>query len=159
LAASQASHAALFGDGLGNEAEANGRKWIPHHISFPYTKELDGLKTRVMLGVQITLPDNTVSSANGIAVSVEDDGTSLVVTLGYHKAFKNPRMVHGQRMEKLRDAERTKEVDRLYDNLVQSRAYTARRKNKLVLHCTIDLSHVSSKGATIVDVVGASLLF
>jgi hypothetical protein len=131
LAVSQASHAALFGGGMADDEEEDGRKWIPHHFVFPYTEELDGLKTRVMLGVQITLPDNTVSSANDITVSVEEDGTSLVVMLGYHKAFKNPRMVHGQRMEKLRDTERSKEADRLYDNLVNRRAAAVKAINAM----------------------------
>jgi hypothetical protein len=133
LAVSQASHAALFGGVAEDDEEADGRKWIPHHISFPYTEELYGLKTRVMLGVQITLPDNTVSSANDIAVSVEEDGTSLVVMLGYHKAFKNPRMVHGQRMRNLRkdDSRSDEEADRLYDNLVNRRAAAVKAVNSM----------------------------
>jgi hypothetical protein len=59
---------------------------------------MQGLQSHPMLGVTFALPHGAVLKKTDLSVSVVG-GTQLVVKIGYHKSFAEPKKIHDQRMK------------------------------------------------------------
>jgi hypothetical protein len=112
-----------------DEDELEGKAWIPQFLVFPYSVELEGLQTRSMLGVTLTLPHGAVLKKKDLSVSVVG-GTQLLVKIGYHKLFSNPKEIHKQRMLPYR-GQVDDELARLCDNLANRRSAFVQAVNDL----------------------------
>ena len=111
------------------EEELEGKAWIPQYLVFHYSIELQGLQTRPMLGVTLTLPHGTVLKKKDLSVSVVG-GTQLVIKIGYHKSFAEPKKIHDQRMLPFRGQVDDDSI-RLCDNLVNRRSAFIQAVNDL----------------------------
>jgi hypothetical protein len=111
------------------EEELEGKAWIPQYLVFHYSIELQGLQTRPMLGITLTLPHGAVLKKKDLSVSVVG-GTQLLVKIGYHKSFAEPKKIHDQRMKPFRGQVDDDSI-RLCDNLVNRRSAFIQAVNDL----------------------------
>jgi hypothetical protein len=111
------------------EEELEGKAWIPQYLVFHYSIELQGLQTRPMLGVTLTLPHGAVLKKKDLSVSVVG-GTQLLVKIGYHQLFSNPKEIHKQRMLPFR-GQVDDESARVCDNLANRRSAFVQAVNDL----------------------------
>jgi hypothetical protein len=114
------------------EEELEGKAWIPQYLVFPYAVEMQGLQSRPMLGVTLTLctlPHGAVLKKKDLSVSVVK-GTQLLVKIGYHKSFAELKKIHDQCMKPFRGKEDDDSI-RLCDNLVNRRSACIQAVNDL----------------------------
>jgi hypothetical protein len=111
------------------EEELEGKAWIPQYLVFPYSVEMQGLQSQPMLGVTLTLPHGAVLKKKDLSVSVVG-GTQLLVKIGYHQLFSNPKEIHKQRMLPFR-GKVDDESCRVCDNLANRRSAFIQAVNDL----------------------------